>query len=56
MHTPFWQVVPEAQATPQTPQLALSVPRFLHTPLQSACPGGHDEQQRNPVSGNENEG
>ena len=35
------------------PQLALSLPRFAQTPLQSARPGAHDEQQRNPVSGYE---
>ena len=50
-HTPFSQVAGAAHAVPHAPQLALSLPRFVQAPLQSARPGAHDEQQRNPVSG-----
>src|SRR6476469_4555022 len=37
---PFWQVLPPVQATPQLPQLALSVLRFLHSPPQLVWPAG----------------
>lgn len=53
MHMPFWQAAGALHAEPHAPQLALSLPRFAQTPLQSARPGAHDEQQRNPVSGYE---
>jgi hypothetical protein len=54
LHTPFWQLVPVAQALPQAPQLAASEPRFTQVPPQSALPGAHEEQQRKPVSAYEN--
>ena len=54
MHTPFWQLIPAAQALPQAPQLAASEARFANVPLQSALPGANDEQQRKPVSAYEN--
>jgi hypothetical protein len=46
LHCPFWQLtVPwlteDGQAEPQEPQLAMSVSRFLHTPLHRVCPVGH---------------
>jgi hypothetical protein len=53
LHTPFLQVAGAAHAVPHAPQLALSLAKFKQFPLQSARPGAHEEQQRNPVSGYE---
>jgi hypothetical protein len=53
LQAPLRQVAGAVHAVPHAPQLALSVPWLTHVPLQSANPGPQEEQQRNPVSGNE---
>jgi hypothetical protein len=51
---PLRQVVPAGHARPHAPQFAASLPSWTQAPgPQSARPGAHDEQQRNPVSPNE---